>query len=134
MSNSVLTFCKVYSYAKGWPGIDLGASHESCAHPSIYLHFIPWYVGMYLEKISQRCLLTVCKRGLEASAFSSFQVNFLLTKQCIECTACLAILHRYLGIQKERKHYEEAIIYKPPILEQAVLKRSKLKRPVFVKL
>ena len=36
MSNFDLTFCKVYIYAKGWPGINLGASHESCAHPTIY--------------------------------------------------------------------------------------------------
>ena len=32
-----LTFCKVYIYAKGWPGIDLGASHESCTHPNTYV-------------------------------------------------------------------------------------------------
>ena len=35
MSNFDLTFFKVYIYAKGWPVINLGASHESCAHPSI---------------------------------------------------------------------------------------------------
>ena len=35
MSNFDLTFCKVYIYAKGWPGINLGAWHESCAHPNI---------------------------------------------------------------------------------------------------
>ena len=35
MSNFVLTFYKKYIYAKGWPGINLGASHESCAHPNI---------------------------------------------------------------------------------------------------
>ena len=35
MSNFDLTFCKVYNYAKGWPGIKLGASHEYCAHPTI---------------------------------------------------------------------------------------------------
>ena len=34
MSNFDLTFCKVYIYAKGWPGINFGASHESCAHPN----------------------------------------------------------------------------------------------------
>ena len=32
MSNFDLTFCKVYIYAKGWPGINLGASNESCTH------------------------------------------------------------------------------------------------------
>ena len=36
MSNFDLTFCKVYIYAKGWPGINLGASHESCTHPIEY--------------------------------------------------------------------------------------------------
>ena len=36
MSNFDLTFCKVYIYAKGRPGINLGASHESCAHPIEY--------------------------------------------------------------------------------------------------
>ena len=35
MSNFDLTFCKVYIYAKEWPGINFGASHESCAHPII---------------------------------------------------------------------------------------------------
>ena len=35
MSNFDLTFCKVYVYAKGMPGINLGASHESCAHPGM---------------------------------------------------------------------------------------------------
>ena len=34
MSNFDLTFCKVYVYAKGWPGINLGASHESGTHPT----------------------------------------------------------------------------------------------------
>ena len=34
MTNFVLTFCKVYIYAKGWPVINLGASYESCAHPT----------------------------------------------------------------------------------------------------
>ena len=29
-------FVQVYIYAKGLPGINLGASHESCAHPSGY--------------------------------------------------------------------------------------------------
>ena len=29
-------FGKVYIYAKGWPGINLGASHESGTHPNIY--------------------------------------------------------------------------------------------------
>ena len=38
MSNFDLTFCKVYIYAKGWPGINLGAWHESCAHPSLYVN------------------------------------------------------------------------------------------------
>ena len=37
MSNFDLTFCKVYIYAKGCPGINLGAWHESCAHPIIYV-------------------------------------------------------------------------------------------------
>ena len=27
----------MYIYAKGWPGIDLGASHESCTHPNTYV-------------------------------------------------------------------------------------------------
>ena len=36
MSNFDLTFCKVYIYAKGRPGINLGASQESCAHPTVY--------------------------------------------------------------------------------------------------
>ena len=36
MSNFDLTFCKVYIHAKGWPGINLGASHESCTQPSTY--------------------------------------------------------------------------------------------------
>ena len=36
MSNFDLTFFKVYIYAKGWPVINLGASHESCAHPTAY--------------------------------------------------------------------------------------------------
>ena len=35
MSNFDLTFCKVYIYAKGCPGINLGAWHESCAHPTL---------------------------------------------------------------------------------------------------
>ena len=35
MSNFDLTFFKVYIYAKEWPVIDLGASHESCAHPNL---------------------------------------------------------------------------------------------------
>ena len=35
MSKFDLTFCKVYIYARGWPGINLGASHESCTHPNI---------------------------------------------------------------------------------------------------
>ena len=35
MSNFDLTFCKVYIYAKGWPGINLGAWHESCSHPNV---------------------------------------------------------------------------------------------------
>ena len=35
MSNFDLTFCKVYIYAKGWPGINLGAWHESWTHPII---------------------------------------------------------------------------------------------------
>ena len=40
MSNFDLTFCKVYIYAKGWPGINLGARHESWTHPKyIPLHF-----------------------------------------------------------------------------------------------
>ena len=34
ISNFDLTFCKVYIYAKGWPGINLGASHESGTHPT----------------------------------------------------------------------------------------------------
>ena len=38
MSKFDLTFCKVYIYARGWPGINLGASHESCTHSSKYLH------------------------------------------------------------------------------------------------
>ena len=38
MSKFDLTFFKVYIYAKGWPGINLRASHESCAHPSVYVH------------------------------------------------------------------------------------------------
>ena len=36
MSNFDLTFFKVYIYAKGRPDINLGASHESCAHPNKY--------------------------------------------------------------------------------------------------
>ena len=40
MSNFDLTFCKVYIYAKGWPGINLEASHESCTQPIIYAAFI----------------------------------------------------------------------------------------------
>ena len=35
MSNFDLTFFKEYIYAKGWPDINLGASHESCAHPNV---------------------------------------------------------------------------------------------------
>ena len=30
----------MYIYAKGWPGINLGASHESCAHPAIHANCI----------------------------------------------------------------------------------------------
>ena len=37
MSNFDITFCKVYVYAKGCPGIDLGASHESGTHPTTYV-------------------------------------------------------------------------------------------------
>ena len=37
MSNFDSSFCKVYISTKGWPGIDLGASHESCAHPNTYI-------------------------------------------------------------------------------------------------
>ena len=36
MSNFDLNFCKVYVYAKGWPGINLGASLKSCAHSSLH--------------------------------------------------------------------------------------------------
>ena len=36
MSNFDLTFYKVYIYAKGWSGINLGASQDSCAHPIVY--------------------------------------------------------------------------------------------------
>ena len=39
MSNFDLTFCKVYVYAKGWPGINLGASHEFGTHPRLYTSF-----------------------------------------------------------------------------------------------
>ena len=35
MSNFDLTFFKVYIYAKGWPDTNLGASQESCAHPTV---------------------------------------------------------------------------------------------------
>ena len=31
-----LTFRKMYIYAKGWPGINLDAWHESCTHPIIH--------------------------------------------------------------------------------------------------
>ena len=37
MLNFDITFFKEYIYAKGWPDINLGASHESCAHPSLYV-------------------------------------------------------------------------------------------------
>ena len=43
MSNFDLTFCKVYIYAKGWPGINLGASHESCAHPTTKIPLLTAY-------------------------------------------------------------------------------------------
>ena len=36
MSNFDLSFFKVYIYAKGWPDINLGASHESYANPNTY--------------------------------------------------------------------------------------------------
>ena len=36
MSNFDLTFFKVYIYAKGWPGINLGAWHESWTHSIVY--------------------------------------------------------------------------------------------------
>ena len=26
----------MYIHARGWPGINLGASHECCAHPNVY--------------------------------------------------------------------------------------------------
>ena len=37
MSDFDLTFCKVHIYAKGWPGINLEASHEFCIHPSLHM-------------------------------------------------------------------------------------------------
>ena len=43
MSNSDLTFCKVYIYAKEWPSFNLGALHEPCTHPT--LHCTGWTVG-----------------------------------------------------------------------------------------
>ena len=39
MSNFDVTLFKEYIYAEGGPDINLGASHESCAHPSRYIHF-----------------------------------------------------------------------------------------------
>ena len=42
MSNFNLTFCKVYICTKEWPGINLVASHESCAHPTKYAGNIDW--------------------------------------------------------------------------------------------
>ena len=53
MSNFDLTFCKVYHYAKGWPGIDLGASHESATHPSGHPNHLSSYV---LELIKNHTL------------------------------------------------------------------------------
>ena len=33
----------MYIYAKGWPGINLGAWHESCAHPTSYAwYYVDW--------------------------------------------------------------------------------------------
>ena len=50
MSNFDLTFYKLYIYAKGWSGINLGASHESCIHPSTYLIAIQIWENVCLDK------------------------------------------------------------------------------------
>ena len=44
MSNFDLTFCKVHIYAERWPGINLGASHESCVHPNVHTYYILMYL------------------------------------------------------------------------------------------
>ena len=48
MSNFDLTFCKVYVNVKGWPGINLGASHESGTHPTKYPHCITDNQGLVM--------------------------------------------------------------------------------------
>ena len=53
MSKFDLTFCKVYIYARGWPGINLGASHESCTHSTKYLHSKSILIVIYLTHITE---------------------------------------------------------------------------------
>ena len=84
MSNFDLTFCKVYIYAKGWPGINLGASHESCAHPSVQAplaqirvrpgsnHFKILFNGLFAGQ------QTVCKTITNRAAQLSFALSVKL--------------------------------------------------------
>ena len=48
MSNFDLTFCKVYVNVKGWPGINLGASHESGTYPNMY-HLLAFLKVLVLD-------------------------------------------------------------------------------------
>ena len=40
MSKFVQTNFTSFFYAKEWPGINLGASHEYCAHPNEYVSLV----------------------------------------------------------------------------------------------
>ena len=73
MSNFDLTFCKVYVDAKGWPGINFGASLESGSHLTLYSRITPsnliftCSVEKYkkLSKKVRRAILFVTEATLE---------------------------------------------------------------------
>ena len=69
----------MYIYAKGWPGINLEAWHESCTHPSVYgaavvdldefYYFCPWIfhgtITFQFKKSGKYWLFTLLLKKIE---------------------------------------------------------------------
>ena len=99
MSNFYLTFCKVYIYAKEWPGIYLGASHESSTHPSIqgnYFHRLAMFLIMMFGIIGNTSISIIILKNklLRLQPINLFLLNLAVSDLLHLCVSTILFLFR----------------------------------------